>query len=310
MGISQPIKYDTDGSSVADGNDATPIVQSAVDTSWNAWVLANGEFSQSRGLAGVPNFNNNAGGFLAGADYSFGGGLVAGVFAGYEYSYAKYNGGGSTQGNSALFGLYGGYENESGYYADAIVSGGYTGFQTRRSIEFGTIDRTASADPNSGQFSAALNLGKDFEAGQFTFGPIAGVQYTYAGVGGFTETGAQSLNLALEQQNANSFRSNLGARVAYTWDISSNIALIPEVRGFWMHEFINGSRNIGSSLDAGAGPSFAYEADTPYLNSIFGGAGVSAQFGERVSGSVFYNVNFGSQTFTDNIISAGLNISF
>jgi outer membrane autotransporter protein len=160
-------------------------------------------------------------------------------------------------------------------------SAGYTGFQARRSIEFGTIDRTARANPNSGQFSAALKLGKDFEIGKFTHGPIVGAQYTYAGIGGFTETGADSLNLALGQQNANSFRTNLGARLAYNWEVGSNITLIPEVRAFWMHEFLNNSRNISSALDGGNGAFFDYETEAPYRNRVFGVAGISAKFGDR-----------------------------
>jgi autotransporter-associated beta strand protein len=310
IGLSQPIKYDKDGKSTADAKTASPIVESAIEKNWNAWVMANGEFSISRGLAGVPNYNNNAGGFLVGADYRLSENFVAGLFAGYEYSYAKYNGGSSTRGNSALFGLYGSYTHEDGYYADAIVSGGYTGFQTRRSIEFGSIDRTARANPNSGQFSAALNLGKDFEVGKFTLGPIIGAQYTYAGIGGFTETGADSLDLALGQQNANSLRTNLGARLAYNWEVATNITLIPEVRGFWMHEFLNEPRNISSALEGGSGPSFDYETSAPYSNSVFGGAGISAKVGDRWSASVFYNVNFGAEGYTNNIISTSLGFSF
>ena len=310
IGLSQPIKYDKDGKSASDAKTASPIVESPADTNWNSWVLANGEFSLSRGLAGVPNYNNNSGGFLVGADYRLSSHFISGLFAGYEYSYAKYSGGSSTMGNSALFGLYGGYTHEDGYYADAIVSGGYTGFQTLRSIEFSTIDRTARANPNSGQFSAALNLGKDFEIGKFTLGPIVGAQYTYAGIGGFTETGAESLDLALGQQNANSLRTNLGARLAYNWQVDSKITLIPEIRGFWMHEFLNGSRNISSALDAGAGPSFDYQTAVPYANSVFGGVGVSAKFGDRWTASMFYNVNFGAAGYTNNIISTSLNFAF
>jgi fibronectin-binding autotransporter adhesin len=69
MGISQPIKYDKDGKSAVEAKTASSIVQYAIDTNWNSWVMANGEFSISRGLAGVPNYKNNAGGFLVGADY-------------------------------------------------------------------------------------------------------------------------------------------------------------------------------------------------------------------------------------------------
>ncbi|MFM8983314.1 MAG: hypothetical protein ACKOLA_10490, partial [Spartobacteria bacterium] len=84
IGLSQPIKYDKDGKSASDAKTASPIVESAIDTKWNSWVIANGEFSLSRGLAGVPNYNNNAGGFLVGADYRLSENFAAGLFAGYE----------------------------------------------------------------------------------------------------------------------------------------------------------------------------------------------------------------------------------
>jgi outer membrane autotransporter protein len=337
IGMSQPLKYDIDGDSVAEastldfasaargengvwtparigrmagGAPAAPAPYAPLGTNWNSWVMGIGEFAMSRGLSGVPNYNNNAGGFLAGADYRFGPTLSAGVYAGYQYNYAKYDNGSSTQGNSALFGLYASYANEGGYYADAVIGGGYTGFQARRSIEFPGIDRTATADPGSGQFSAALNLGKDFQVGKFTLGPIVGAQYTYAGIGAFTESGADSLDLSLSQQNANSLRTNLGARLAYNWEICENMVLIPEVRGFWMHEFMNNPATITSALDGGAGPSFDYETETPYRDSVFGGVGVSARFGERWNASAFYNVNFGAAGYTNNIISTTVGFSF
>jgi autotransporter-associated beta strand protein len=308
-GISQPLVHDKNGKSAAEAKDASPIVESATATNWNAWALGTGMFSRSTNLGSLQNYNNDAGGFLVGSDYRWSENFVTGLYGGYDYSYAEYNGGGSTKGNSFSFGTYASYAKD-GYYADAVIGGGYTGFQTQRSIEFSTIDRTASADPNSGQFTAGLNLGKDFEVGKFTLGPIVGAQYTYAGIGSFTESGAESLDLSLGQQNANSLRSTLGGRIAYTWNLNQKIALIPEVRMFWQHEFLNNPRNINASLDGGNGPSFDYESTDPYRNSVFAGAGVTAQFGKNLSGSVFYNINFGSQTYQNNMVSAGLNLSF
>jgi outer membrane autotransporter protein len=308
-GISQPLVHDKNGKSAADAKDASPIVESATATNWNAWALGTGMFSRTTDLGRLQNYNNDAGGFLVGSDYRWSENFVTGLYGGYDYSYAEYNGGGSTKGNSVNFGTYASYAKD-GYYADAVIGGGYTGFQTQRSIAFGTIDRTASADPNSGQFTAGLNLGKDFEVGKFTLGPIVGAQYTYAGIGSFTESGAESLDLSLGQQNANSLRSTLGGRIAYTWNLNQKIALIPEVRMFWQHEFLNNPRTINASLDGGSGPSFGYETTDPYRNSVFAGAGVTAQFGKNLSGSVFYNINFGSQTYQSNMVSAGLNFSF
>ena len=53
-----------------------------------------------------------------------------------------------------------------------------------------------------------------------------------------------------------------------------------------------------------------FETGDPYRNSVFAGAGVTAQFGDRWSGSVFYNVNFGAEGYTNNIISTSLGFSF
>jgi outer membrane autotransporter protein len=309
-GISQPLLYDKDGKSSAEAKDASPIVESAMATNWNTWALGNGQFSRTTNLSNLLNSNTDAGGFLVGADYRWSENFVSGLYAGYEYTYSKYGSDSNMRGNGVNFGGYASYATEEGYYADAVVGGGYTGYQTRRSIQFSTIDRTAQADPNATQFSAALNLGKDFEIGKFTLGPIVGAQYTYAGIGSFTETGAESLDLSLAQQNANSLRSTLGGRIAYTWNLNQTIAFIPEVRMFWQHEFLNNARNIGASLDGGNGAGFDFETTDPYRDSVFAGAGVTAQFGKNLSGSVFYNVNFGSQTYQSNMVSVGLNVSF
>jgi hypothetical protein len=53
-----------------------------------------------------------------------------------------------------------------------------------------------------------------------------------------------------------------------------------------------------------------FETGDSYRDGIFAGAGVTAHFGERVTEFLFYNISFGSQNYTNNIISAGLNISF
>lgn len=300
----QPLRNDRNGTPVGDFG-----IQSTGPTNWSAWVLGSGSFSRASGLAGSPDYRNDAGGFLTGADYRWGGNFSTGLYAGYQYNDAKYNGGGSSRGNSALFGGYASFSH-AGYYADALVGGGYTGWQTRRQIEFGTINRTARAEPGSGQFTAALNLGKDYQLDGFTFGPILGAQFTYAGVDSFTENGADSLDLALSQQDADSLRATLGGRIAYTWNLNQNLTLIPEIRMLWLHEFLDNSRTIDASLDGGAGAAFGFDTGNPSRDSVFAGAGVSIRLGRDWTASAFYNVNFGNPDFTDNIVSLSLGVSF
>ncbi len=310
MGLDEePLTFDKDGKAFADPKD--PAANTPTD--WTAWAMGSGIFARVTSVNQVPNHRFDSGGFLIGADYDWNGserdGLTTGVFAGYQGTTADYDGGGSTVINSALFGTYASCTHE-GYYADGVISGGFSSARVRRAIEFSTVDRLARSDQETGQASAALNLGKDWTIGNFTFGPIAGAQYTYLGIAPFTETNADSLDLRVDQQDVHSLRSTLGGRVAYSIDLTTNIRLIPEIRLLWQHEFLNNSRNIGSALDAGSGPSFDTATADPGRDGVFAGAGVTAQLGDRWNTSVYYNADFGRQDLTSHTVSASLGIQF
>lgn len=310
-GVPEPeLRYDRNGKSVADPKTLIPLPQEAAVANWNAWVMGIGQFSNTNGWAGVPSGRNNAGGFLAGVDYQWTDEFATGVFGGFNYNQANYSGGGFAKGSGVTFGVYGSYSSDTGWYVDGQVGGGYTAFQTRRTITFGTIDRNADADLGAGQFNISLNLGKDWNAGNLRFGPVAGLQYTYASASSFTEQGADSLDLAVSSFDTNSLRSTLGARAAYLWTLSEKFTLVPELRALWMHEFLNGGETLTSSLDGGRGPSFDYQTGSTYADSLFAGAGLGVKIGDQITASLFYNVNFAGDSFLNNIISADLNVAF
>lgn len=51
-------------------------------------------------------------------------------------------------------------------------------------------------------------------------------------------SGLASVDTRVENQNTNSLRSGLGARIASTCRITPKFALIPEIRAEWQHEFL------------------------------------------------------------------------
>jgi len=309
IGIEAPLVNDRNGKNVLDAKDGKDLLTPAPDNKWGVWALGNGIFSKVTNVSQLPNYRFQSGGFFVGADYSWSENFATGVFGGYQGTYAKYGNGSMSSVNSALFGGYATYQN-GGFYSDAILSGGYNGYIAKRAIQFSTVDRTARANPDGGQFSTYLDAGYDWRVGGFTFGPLVSAQYTYAGIAPFSETGADSLDLRLEQQNANSLRTNVGGRIAYTWNAGSHVVLIPEVRMFWQHEYLQNSTAIGASLDGGAGDSFDYMTTVPGRDSVFVGAGVSAQFGEDFSAFVYYNTDFGRQDYMSQMISTGLGWKF
>lgn len=319
-GIQSPLIHDRDGKSVMEAKDGKHFVDAkstqqedilapGVDNRWGVWVQGNGIFGKITNVNQVPNANFQGGGVLVGVDYQWADHFTTGIFTGYQGLYSETGNGGLIASNTALFGTYTSYQN-GGFYSDAILMGGYSGYNLRRPIEFGSIDRTARSSPGGGQFSAYLDMGYDWTVGNFTFGPIISGQYIFAGIAPFTETGADSLDLSVDQQNINSLRTSVGGRVAYTWTLNRHITLIPEVRMLWQHEFLNDSRNINSSLDGGDGPGFGYQTTAPGRDSVFAGAGVSAQIGKDWNTFLYYNADFGRQDYIAHMVSAGVGWRF
>jgi len=316
--VQSPLINDNDGKSVVDGKsgrsvmdakDGKDILTEAPDNKWGVWVQGNGMFAKISNVNQLPNSQFEGGGVFVGADYEWNEHVTTGVFGGYQGVYSKYSNGGLNKINTGLFGVYASFQN-GGFYSDAILSGGYSNYSTRRSIQFSTIERTATGNLDGLQFSSYLNVGYDWTIGNFTFGPILAGQYTYVSISPFTEQGAGSLNLQVDQQSVSSLRSSVGGRIAYTWKLTKYVTLIPEVRMFWQHEFLGDSRNIDASLDSGNVGGFGFNTSSPERDSVFAGAGVIAQLGPDWNASCYYNVDFGRQNYIAQMVSVGLEWRF
>lgn len=297
----------SDSKAVKDSKD---ILTPAPDNNWGVWVQGDGFFGNFMSLANIPNARFSSGGVTAGVDYRFPVGVTVGAFAGYQGLYSKYANGGTMNINTVNFGLYASYEAACGFYANVIVNGGSSAYSVKRPIQFSTIDRAANSDPNGGLLSTTLDLGYDWKVGGLTITPTAVGQFTYVGIAPFTETGADALDLRVNNQSAYSMTTALGARIAYTYSVNEKLALIPQVSMSWQHQYMQNARNIGASLDGGAGPSFEYATAVLGRDSVNASAGFTLKIGENVGFNANYNVNFGSQNFVSQMVSGGLNISF
>jgi len=308
-GINSPLASDSK-TALSPNSNKDDILRPSPDNNWGVWVQGNGLFGEFDNVSNVPGSKFTSGGVMAGVDYQFAHHITLGAFTGYQGVYAEYSNGGAMNVNTVNFGVYATYEDPSGFYVNAIVNGGYSGYQVKRSIEFPGVNRNANSDPTGGLFSTTLDLGYDWKLGDFTITPTVAGQFTYVGVAPFEETGAGALDLDVSNQSAYSLRSSLGARIAYTWKLSETISIIPSVSMLWQHEFMQNSRNIGASLDGGAGPSFEYSTTVPGRDSVYGGAGITIQVSDRWNFNANYNADFGRPDFISNMISGGLNFSF
>jgi len=297
------------GKSVVPAGEQAWAVDPPRDTKWGTFVDGNGIFASGGEVANLQNYRSQSGGVNAGASYKWTDTLATGVYVGYQGLQAQYDNGQTTD-NAVRFGVFGTYE-VGGLYFNALAGGAYHDYTVERDIQFGTIDRTATGRPGAGEFDLALGTGYDFKAGDFTFGPFMTMQYTYLGVQGFKEKGADSLNLDVDSYDASSLLYTLGAQVGYNWKVSSAIIITPTLFAGWQHEFLQDAYRINASFNT-AGPSapFGYNTGTPARDNFYGGAGVTLGLGGRWQATAIYSAFVGGDLQNSQNVYLGLGLNF
>ncbi|RBP35926.1 autotransporter-associated beta strand protein/T5SS/PEP-CTERM-associated repeat protein [Roseimicrobium gellanilyticum] len=275
---------------------------------WVVWTQATGLFSHT-GWGTTPDREFDSGTFLAGADYALSDEFAVGIFAGYQMGESDYPGNNQADLEKVTFGAYALYDRGN-FYAHAAVEGGAIEYEVRRAIVLPTLDRATHSEPDGHEVSASFGTGYDFQAGNFTFGPSLAIQYTRQSLSGFTERGADSLDLRLDDANVDSLRSYLGARVAYTMKLPGEVTVIPELRAFWQHEFLQDGETLHARLAGGSGPGFDYLTREPERDAFYLGGGVNVLMDQTFFGGLFYHAEFGRTDEANHTISVNANWRF
>jgi outer membrane autotransporter protein len=230
--------------------------------------------------------------------YKFLPNLMAGAYAGYQYTHAGYDGSTSMEDNAARFGLLASWAGETCYrntdniYLNGLVGGQMHNYNVDRQIAYSTINRTANATPTAGEFDSAVQVGYNMREGGFTFGPQASLQYTYLGVNSFNESGADSLDLNVDSFNSSSMMFTLGGQGAYRIEVDEDFAVIPMASASWQHECLQNSYGIQSAFATG-GPSesFNFQSSAPLRDFFYGGVVVGFAIGQNWQVSVLWNAS-------------------
>jgi outer membrane autotransporter protein len=270
-----------------------------LDNRLGFWLRGNMGTGEKDETASDDGFESDQWGFTGGMDYRFGESAVAGLSIGYGQSDLDFASGG--QGNletKALSGSVYGSAYLGNFYFDGVFNYTDADYDSNRRIvyeESGTqIDRNALGSTSGQSLSGGVSVGYDIIAGGFTISPTLGYFYVDTDIDEFTETGADGLNLAYNEQNYESATGNAGLRLSYVFKTSWGV-LIPHLRGTFVREFEDATEVF--SVRFAADP-FASSADpTPPIivvtdepdDSYFRiAAGMSAQFPYDISGYFEY----------------------
>jgi outer membrane autotransporter protein len=286
--------------------DTKAMAAPATGEPWNFFVRGNVILAQGFSDPDVSHFDDNTESVTFGADYRITPNFLIGLCAGYAHTDVTLDANGSSATvDSYSPGLYASYADQ-GWYAN--LSGDYVHNAYTQSRVIGFLGQTATSAPEGNEGVANLDGGYDFHQGAWTFGPLAGLQYTHLAVDGYTENGSVA-DLSVNDQSADSLRSRLGGRVSFTF-AHFGLNFTPHLDATWQHEFMDQSRGITSQFSGAGIGSFSIKTANPSRESALVDAGLDAELNQTITLFADDVVQAGQENYFGQSIQAGVKIGF
>lgn len=168
------------------------------------------------------------GSVMVGADWDVDGGGIVGVFGGAgpgRISQDPPNGSQEEMIGNFQLGIYGSWvPGDGALYAQGFLLGGYDTIDRTRTVSIPGIERTATSANSAWTLSVGGEAGLNLDLGKRTFlQPYVGVAWGQFWGGGYTETGADSLNMTVQAQSANEWQPTAGARLMRALQSGSDV---------------------------------------------------------------------------------------
>jgi outer membrane autotransporter protein len=280
---------------------------------FSVWASALGGVGSVQGDGNSSTFSYNVGGTAAGIDYRVTPNVLVGLAAGYTSGTQWVD---SFQGkgwsNTVSVAAYGSF-TQRGLYVDALAGYAYSNNQLQRQLSIpGLQPRTANGSTGANQFlgqvEAGYKLGLHAPA-QATVTPFARFQASSINQAAFSEWGANSLSLNVQQQTTTSLRTTLGAELAGAVPLGGDRTLDLGLRLGWLHEYADTARPLTAAFAGAPTASFTVYGATPARDAAIVGFSASTNVATATKLYLRYDgeVGAGSDNHTLNL---GLRISW
>lgn len=276
---------------------------------WGAWGGGVGAFGTVAGNINSPGVTYNLGGFAAGLDRRFGDSFKAGFATGFSAAslYPQAASGFGTS-NTLQFALYGEYA-EGPVYLDALAGYAHADNRMSRPIVIpGLPYRVAQGYTTANQFFGQLEAGYRLDVAPRFGGfvtPFARLQGSTSTQNGFSESGADSLNLNVAQQTTDTLRSVLGAQLGAGIDTAWQSKLNLLFRIGWSHDYADLTRPVTAAFAGAPALSFTTQGAVAPRDGVVLGLAANTAVGESTSLYFRYDGNLAGGN-TNHVLSAGL----
>jgi autotransporter-associated beta strand protein len=299
----------TTGARVALAEACTVACDTTTPAQWGAWGGAVGGTGTIAGNDNAGTFTYSVGGFAGGLDRRITDNFLAGVTVGYQTG-GQWTGGFSGRSVTDTFqaGLYASFL-QGPLYVDALAGYAYNANQMWRNITIpGLQPRTAYGQTAANQFLGQIEAGYRVDLGGapgYFVTPFALLQGSTANQNGFTETGAQSLNLNITQQTSGSLRSIIGAQLWALMDVGLRDRIAAQLRFGWSHEYADTARPVTATFAGAPSVPFTVFGAAPTRDGAVLGFSVSTAIAEAMGVYLRYEGNIAGQD-SSHALTAGL----
>ncbi|MCB1085199.1 MAG: autotransporter domain-containing protein [Chlamydiia bacterium] len=214
----------------------------------NVWVNPFGTWNTQGKDKQLRGANYESAGAIAGYDYTWDH-FNLGIGAGYTYTNWRWHGtAGKGHIHQGFGGLYGSYFSDI-FAVNLATMAGRNWYDSHRNILFNApnhpganISRTANSSSSGFQWTNHLGLIGDLSKFSFPFQIFGNLDHFYLNNRGFTESGAQSLDLIVNRKVSNSLRSELGLSASHMFQIGQG-CWTPYARLSWVNKTLLSNRS-------------------------------------------------------------------
>jgi outer membrane autotransporter protein len=269
---------------------------------WEAWMALMGDRYIQDSLHQQLGFNSTSGGGLLGVDYtylSFTGGLLSGYLYTTEHWNQKRARGILDSYYAALYGSW----NPRYLSLSLNWMPSWNFFRGKRFISWNGLNRTARHREKGFQWDARIRLSTALKIkNYFTFSPLGLFDWIQDRQKGYTESGAQSLDLKVDPQSSRLLRTELGAAFSRNF-FYRELCLTPRLQATWIREMRHNSR-LTAHLK-GEGGHFTVIGLFPTRSLVGVEAALDGTFCRRGSFSLGYRGEFSSSSQNHQVTVEG-----
>ncbi|WP_205599754.1 autotransporter domain-containing protein [Arhodomonas sp. KWT] len=241
------------------------------------WARTTGSRGYIDGTAEAPAADYRARALTVGADTRWSPTVVLGMASGYARTDTDTEDAGFDTDSVHVAGY--GRWSRGMAYVDGVAGVARHRTDATRQVNLAGAGGSATADYDAIQWSASVEAGHRFvQPGGTAATPYVGLGYDRTDRDAFTESGAGTANLRVEEEAFTSVRSRLGIRINGSFDTDGGTSVTPAFGLGWSHEFGERSAVMTASFERAPGTSFAVEGTELERDRLLVHGGIGADY--------------------------------